>query len=155
MVHYNSDQTAAIPACDEGVAGIEVTAEEVTAEIEAMRAIGAALRQLPDQAARARVLRWAAERFAVDASAAEPLMASAAPMMTTSEGADRLRSSANDPTLAVESLYDLFPQLERDQPQPTGDHVPHQESIVREFVTDFQRLARDWQTAFGTPTTSA
>jgi hypothetical protein len=80
--------------------------DTLAAEIEAMAAIGRALADLPDAAARARVIRWAQERF--DPGGASRSAAPAA--------------EAADPTLEVESLADVFddsarPGADADKPR--------------------------------------
>ncbi|PYR43169.1 MAG: hypothetical protein DMF93_03875 [Acidobacteria bacterium] len=69
----------------------------LSAELDAMHAIGAALARVRDPQARLRVLRWAADRFDAQPAAAPappPSAAVAAPL--------------SDPTLAVETLHELF-----------------------------------------------
>src|SRR5215470_2262811 len=72
--------------------------DQVADEFDAISVIGEVLERLPDAAARARVLRWAAERFAIQttATAAAPVSVAAA-------------ANAFDPTLSVDGLQDLFP----------------------------------------------
>src|SRR5215510_9041711 len=63
-------------------------------ELDAISTIAQVLATLPDTAARVRVLRWAAERFEINA-----------PMTTTAAPAT---ASAVDQTLSVDGLQDLF-----------------------------------------------
>jgi hypothetical protein len=72
-------------------------ADYITDELEAISAISDVLASLPDSDARARVLRWAAERFEINASATAAPVAAAA------------TTSAIDQTLSVDGLQDLFP----------------------------------------------
>jgi hypothetical protein len=66
---------------------------DVTAELEAILAVGRALARLPDSDGRRRVLNWALERFAVEADAnVDVAVASAAP----------------DAAMIAEGLADLF-----------------------------------------------
>lgn len=157
-------------------------ADNMTDEIEAIRAVGRALAQLPDVASRVRVLRWAAERFEIDATlgaaaagfvhhaaqaneAADPMLsvdglqdlfkARVAPPVNDS--ADDLRlESTDDLTLETTSGLELESAAHlalETQPMPAPAE-PHFESTVHTFVSDFQRLALDWQTAFATPAAS-
>jgi hypothetical protein len=77
-------------------------ADNMTAEVEAIRIVGRALAKLPDDASRVRVLRWAAERFQIEAALA-PAAAPAAAIVnaTAVEGPDL--------TLSMDGLSDLFP----------------------------------------------
>jgi len=138
----------------------------MTDEVEAIRTVGRALAQLPDAAARVRVLRWAFERFQIDTS----VMVPAAVSQVVAENVKSL-----DPTLSMEGLHELFPvkrktgealppdddslTLESDaaagelvahvaQPIPHVEESPQAGSMLHSFVSDFQRLADDCQTVF-------
>jgi len=138
--------------------------DAVSAELEAMRVIGAALALVRDRQARARVLRWAAECF--EAQLAAPLVHAAAPLVQPA----REPVPAPDPTLAVETLHELFEQPESDDilqeifdvpalhaiaaaPEPArAARTPREEparldALVRGFAAEFQRLAIEWQSA--------
>ena len=134
-------------------------ADALSAELEAMHAIGAALARVRDPQARLRVLRWAADRFDAQPAAAPappPCAAVAAPL--------------SDPTLAVETLHELFETPASDDvlleifdvpamhaiaaaPEPAGaPRKPREEparldALVRGFAAEFQRLAIEWQRA--------
>jgi len=136
-------------------------ADDLSAELDAMRVIGAALSRVRDPQARARVLRWAAERFETPpAAAAAGLPPSAAPAL------------AEDPTLAVETLHDLFdapvdhdllcemlevPKAEAlhapaasdpaSAPRKPREEPARLDSLVRGFAAEFQRPAVEWQRA--------
>src|SRR3989442_15704881 len=69
-------------------------ADNMTDEVEAIRTIGRALAQLPDAAARVRVLRWAAERFQIETTVAVAVP-TASPVMAAN-------ASAVDPTLSID-----------------------------------------------------
>ena len=112
------------------------------AELAAMRAIADALDTLPDDAARARALGWAAEFFNLkDGGRA---LSHAAAHQTPLAGA----SPQSDPSLAVEDLSSFF---EREDVDPDQMAVTPSEpkagvrSMLQNFVADFQKLARDWQ----------
>ena len=77
---------------------VDPIADDVSAELDAMREVGAALARVRDPHARARVLRWAAERFHTPIAAAAAL--TAPPIATP--------ALVDDPTLAVEALHELF-----------------------------------------------
>ena len=135
------------------------TADGLSAELEAMHAIGAALARVRDPQARLRVLRWAADRFDAQPAAApapQPSAAVAAPL--------------SDPTLAVETLHELFETPASDDvlleifdvpamhaiaaaPEPaSAPRKPREEparldALVRGFAAEFQRLAIEWQRA--------
>jgi hypothetical protein len=143
-------------------------AANLTDEIEAIRVVGRAFAQLPDAASRARVLRWAAERFQIDTAvtpAAAPAAAPAAPVKAA-------KVNGPDLTLSMDGLHDLFPApknqahaqaLESDlltlEAKPVAELAPQVEettpvdsaesgSVLHNFVNDFQRLANDCQTLF-------
>ena len=112
-----------------------------------MAAIGRALDDLSDPAARQRVLKWAAERFAVE-GVVEP----AAPAAVAAAG--------SDPDLAVDSLNDMFvdgvEQFDDDLGEFAGPspvvHVAETkklplESVLKSFADDFRRLADEWNGA--------
>ena len=139
-------------------------------EVEAIRTVGHALAQLPDAATRARVLRWALERFHVDTTVA---VAVAVPQVV----AENVK--APDPTLSIEGLHELFPVKRKTgkalpmnddsltlesaaagggglvahvaPPIPPVEESPRADSMLQSFVTDFQRLANDCQTVFAAP----
>jgi hypothetical protein len=138
-------------------APFDPTTGPLSAELDAMRVIGAALARVRDPQARARVLRWAADCFDAQppAAPAPPPAAAIAP--------------ASDPTLAVETLHELFEPIAADdilheifdvpmhaiaaEPEPTiAPRRPREEparldALVRGFAAEFQRLAIDWQGA--------
>jgi hypothetical protein len=141
---------------------VDPIADDLSAELDAMRAIGAALARVHDPLARARVLRWAAERFQtppIAAAAALPLSPLAMPALV------------DDPTLGVETLHELFDAPVEDDlhemlelPKAVAPHAadasdsspaprkPREEparldALVRGFAAEFQRLAIEWQRA--------
>lgn len=110
--------------------------DALTAELEALAAIGHTLAGLPDAAARTRVLRWALERFSPDAGP-DPTPAPA-----------RAIASAPDPTLVVDSLEEMFEDRPAHAREPESPRATQPvESMVKRFVTDFQRLVVEWQGA--------
>jgi hypothetical protein len=124
----------------------------LTLELEAMAAIGLVLSDLPDPAARLRVLKWATERFAAELEAApQVLVADPAPVQDIS----------SDPALAVDSLDEMFVTVsdETDDdlgefaaPAPGGALAPTApqaplEVVIRSFAQDFQRFVEEWNGA--------
>jgi hypothetical protein len=125
---------------------------DLRAELVAMQAVAEAVALLP-AAARARVLRWTAERFAADGAHA-----------TMSTGADRAairpapaaltlvharQAAMNDPGLAVTGLETLFETEKMEEPgappeEPVATSEQPVASMISHFVADFQKLARDW-----------
>jgi len=139
--------------------------DNMTDEIEAIRAVGRALAQLPDAAARARVLRWAAERFQID-TAVTPAAAPTAPVKAAAvdrpdltlsmdgvhdlfpapRNQDQARAIESDLlTLEAEPIAELAPQVKETTPV---EIAPESGSMLHDFVNDFQRLANDCQTLF-------
>jgi len=112
-------------------------------ELEAMKAIAAALDGLPDAESRARVLGWAVERFAADGCG--PLVRRGDPSST---GMPR-----EDPQLAIPSADELYGVVDRDvvhcaivaSPRAPQREPGELHTLVREFVDDFQQFACDWQ----------
>ena len=125
--------------------------DSLMTELEAMALIARVLGTLPDDAARQRVLRWAAERTGVTVvtlSAAVEATASAAPVPVR-----------DDPTLKVDSLEDMFSMaapvdddltVAVDEPvaSPTADtaKLPVADAL-RSFAAEFQRFAEEWNGA--------
>jgi len=114
-----------------------------------MAAIGRALGDLTDPTARQRVLRWACERFAVDAVQA-PAALSAASAVAPSA----------DAHLAVDNLTDMFAaqsfaneddSLSVEPPPAVVETAKTEktslETAIRSFAADFQRFADDWNGA--------
>jgi hypothetical protein len=150
------------------------TASRVRTELAAMRAIAAALEGLPDDDARARVIRWASDLFGVrklaEAGSFDPAPANAP---DTPAGPDA--------SLAVSDLESFFEPTSRSRtphkefeddrdvgiegfespqevappqpPQPSGPvpvaaAAPRPKGVsskLQGFVSDFQKLARDWR----------
>ena len=118
-------------------------ADEVAAEVDAMGQVARALAALPDAQSRARVLRWAMDRYQVEAT---PIAAPAVHPPTPRTGLD--------PTLEVQSLDDLFPAARRAETDEENLSIaaparPAQgsgiESMIRGFAADFRRFAVEWQ----------
>ena len=130
--------------------------DSVAAEIEAMSQVARALGSLDDAKARARVLRWAIDRYQVDTMPpAAPATTLAAPAMVAPAMAAPIVAAGTDPTLEVESLSDLFSATSLDldaadlsvaDPQKPA-HGTGIESMIRGFAADFRRFAREWQGA--------
>lgn len=116
-------------------------------ELEAIAAIGRALANVPDPVARVRILRWAVDRFLPTESPVVSTGAAANGSASAARSAVSATSSAVDQTLAVESLGELFaPEVPAQAAlqQPAAGKQPV-ETLVRGFVSDFQRLVVEWQ----------
>ena len=111
-----------------------------------MAAIGRALGDLTDPAARQRVLRWACERFEVDAlqspAVGVPAISAVAPPA--------------DADLAVDSLTDMFAVQSSANDDDSLSLEPRAvvqtektslETAIRSFAADFQRFADEWNGA--------
>ena len=108
-------------------------------ELSAMHAIADAMMTLPDGEARIRVLRWAAEHFDADPapSVLQPEPASAA--AESHRGGDPLN---------LESIFDdgVEPSFITNTPRRRSASLPVT-TALHNFVSDFQKLAHDWQNA--------
>jgi len=162
--------------CDERAAVLidrrAIDTDNMTEEVEAIRAVGRALAQLPDAAARVRVMRWAAERFQIETTVAAVAVASASPVTTATvkppdptlsmDGVTELFPAPADPnrvkalaatslTLTAEPVAALAPHVEE---IPPVQETPQAGSMLHSFVSDFQRLANDCQSVFAAPVTA-
>jgi hypothetical protein len=143
-------------------AGQHAGPEEVTAELDAMQAVGHALSRLHDPSARARVLRWAVERFEMQ-------------FETTAGGnggmTARVPTCSIDQSVTLDGVHELFDapsaavrseilHLETIDPPPVHrnavqqPNIRHQaaepeplDSLMRGLASDFQRFAVEWQGA--------
>ena len=136
--------------------------EEVSAELDAMQAVGVALSHLQDPSARARVLRWATERFEIHVETpSEPVSVKPA----------RVATRPVDQSMTLEGVHEMFDapaasirpaslhleatdptHVSRDAAQPQNIHcdaaAPEPlDSLMRGLATDFQRFAVEWQRA--------
>lgn len=106
--------------------------DTLTDELDALTTIGRTLANLPDPAARLRVLRWAIARFQPETTSAQ-----------TATVLDR----RDDPGLAVESLAELFgPTTTAARDEPPDAPAPAPASQVRRLVKDVRRMVH-WQRA--------
>ena len=139
MVHYMTTlQQAAAPTTGRATTSDTIAPEDdIRMELAAMLAVGTAIGQLRERGARLRVLGWAMERFHCDAPNA-------------SKAASRPRAACQtDPSVAMDNFDGLFHEdgpaagVDRrsDQPEPELD------SLVEDFVVDFQRFASQVQGA--------
>jgi hypothetical protein len=131
--------------------------EDVTLELEVIHAVGCALARLPDADAQRRVIRWINDRFQPSAAAA--------PDHSDRPGPG---STVGDPNLVVDELAEFFEvpgagrkptfTMHRDAdaepmdaemvvPEKAGGPPTGIDSLVRGFVSDFQRMALEWQGA--------
>jgi hypothetical protein len=132
---------------------MEAASNSLNEELQAMAAIGQALDNLADPAVRQRVLRWAAERFALETAFA--------PGGPSAESVTAL-GPVNDPDLAVDSLHDMFvsephdldddlgefggPVLVEARLEPQISTLPI-ETVIRSFAADFRAFADEWNGA--------
>jgi hypothetical protein len=142
--------------------GLSAGPEEVSAELDAMQAVGHAISRLQDPRARARVLRWATERFEMQ-------------IETTSGGSGGTIASVPtcpiDQSVTLDGVHELFdapsasprseilhleaiepPPVHRDAAQqPNSRHDAGEpeplDSLMRGLASDFQRFAVEWQGA--------
>ena len=118
-------------------------------ELEAMAVIARVLGTLPDNAARQRVLRWAAERCGVTVVALSAAVEATASMAV-----------ADDPTLKVDSLEDMFAiavaadddlVVAVDEPRPAPPALDSAKlpvaDVLKSFAAEFQRFAEEWSGA--------
>ena len=125
---------------------MEQATNSLTSEMEAMAAIGRALGDLTDLAARQRVLRWACERFAADAApatAAAPAVACVATQPDADLEVDNLTEmfSANASATDDDSLS-LEPRAAVVEVEKSSV-----ETVLRSFAADFRAFADDWNGA--------
>ena len=118
---------------------------DVTLELDVLQAVGRALARLDDLDAQRRVICWINDRFQQGAAPIQPStdkQMSSARRGTGAPGADTL--------LGVEELSDFFERpgatqtMHREAEAESNQGV---DSLVRSFVTDFQRLALEWKGA--------
>jgi hypothetical protein len=122
-----------------------------------MQDIAVALSQL-DEVTRARVLHWAAERFpgaeasimpGAEASITPPALANAVTRLCPKSDAGKL----SDETLSVATLSDFFgPREPKVLTEPAtgtpGQSVP---GMLKDFIVEFQDIAREWNVACSHP----
>ena len=146
--------------------GLGAGPEEVSAELDAMQAVGLALSHLQDPRARARVLRWATERFEIHVTIhVEP------PPGVVGARTARVATRPIDQSMTLEGVHEMFdapaaslrpanlhleatepPHPSRDAVQPQNIHCEATDaepldSLMRGLATDFQRFAVEWQRA--------
>jgi hypothetical protein len=120
------------------------------AELSAMRDIALVLAEL-DEATRARVIKWASERFGQSSGVAAP----AHPNPIEADRADATTPIDPADALSVDTLDDLFDDAAGKTPRPSSLTVDDAldgpgESVVgmvHEFVTEFQEIVRQWNGA--------
>jgi hypothetical protein len=140
--------------------------EEVSAELDAMQAVGVALSHLHDPRARARVLRWATERFEIQVE----IHVETPPSPVVAKTA-RVATRPIDQSMTLEGVREMFeapaaalrpanlhlqaiepPHVSGDAAQPQDIHCEAADSepldsLMRGLATDFQRFAVEWQRA--------
>jgi len=146
--------------------GVPARPEEVSAELDAMQAVGLALCHLQDPKARARVLRWATERFEIHVeSHVEP------PPGPVGATTARVATRPIDQSMTLDGVHEMFdapvaslrpanlhldavepPRPSRDAVEPQQIHCEATDaepldSLMRGLATDFQRFAVEWQRA--------
>jgi hypothetical protein len=110
-----------------------------------MAVIGQALGELTDPAARQRVLRWAQERFAVEAvsDSVSAIAGTPAAAANADLGVDGLNEmftasvESEDDSLLLEPRPAVLAQAEKTSLETT----------IRSFAADFQRFADEWNGA--------
>ena len=126
-------------------------------ELAAMEGISDLLAELPDAAARTRVLRWVDAIFRQDTPAPAPVAAPTPLHMvrsvvfqeSTVDAPDDCSLTVGD--LDYLSVGDLDDWFDKDSVSPPDDRLPEPVSnqpvvsMIHGFVADFQKLARDWQ----------
>jgi hypothetical protein len=118
-------------------------------ELAAMEGISDLLAQLPDAAARKRVLHWVDAIFRQDAPA-PAAMPTPTPLHMVQPAVFRESTvdASEEDSLSVGDLEDWF---ESPRTPPPDDRLPEPAStqpvvsMIHGFVVDFQKLARDWQ----------
>ena len=120
----------------------EPKADDLGAEIAAMESVARAVSSLPE-AARERVLRWAVERYQLTALLPQAQAApNAATLASTPAPVSAVEQATADRDLTLDGA-ELFGQTHRSNPAtaPQGGV----ESLVHDFVSEFQRVAKEWQ----------
>ena len=115
--------------------------DSISDELESMRKIASVLDALRDEATRQRVLHWAIDRYGTSGVTVAP---------PAPEPAVVMRAATVDLNLAVEELGDLFEPSEKPAVPATRALPAPQagvESMIKDFVADFRRLALEWQGA--------
>jgi len=153
--------------------GLYAGAEEVRAELEAMQVVGRALSRLQDPRARARVLRWALERFEtqperpsgghreMSVPVAEPSIDSSVSVeglhelfdVPAAAAPESVHRDAIEPARAAEPVYAIEPafghrtaaQQQNSRREPAESEPL--DSLMRGLASDFQRFAVEWQRA--------
>ena len=125
-----------------------LSASDVATELAAMQQIAMALGDVRDVRIRLRVMRWAMERFLATAALQAATAAAPAPAAA---------GASVDTTLEVGDLQDFFvndtvgaddddcTQPAAEETQPAAEEPI--ESMLKNFVTDFQRIAAACQPA--------
>ena len=124
--------------------------DALQAELSAMQAIGVALGHL-DEPTRARVLQWAEQRFrACDALVSPPAPRDADTLMSASA----YPGTPVDEKLSVSALDDFFGPRNITAVTEPASEAPAQPvtGMLREFVVEFQNIAREWNVACNVPT---
>jgi hypothetical protein len=147
MVYYNNDwhvvqiPPPARPKRVPGDKGVKDVVSRADTELSAMQEIANALSTLPDGEARTRVLRWAAEHFDANVT---PSVVQAQQVQPTA-ALQALEGEA-DP-LNLDTIFDdgIAPTFHAQT--PLRHAKPPVVTALHNFVADFQKLARDWQSA--------
>lgn len=126
-----------------------VDAKALQTELSAMREIAVALSHL-DEPTRARVMRWAEERFRGGATVVLPPPALYA-VARTRPGADPPPNT--DEALSVSTLDDFFDPTVPKVSEERATEVPDQSvtGMLHDFVEEFQDVVREWNVACSVP----
>jgi hypothetical protein len=145
MVHYltagASKPAAGRPDRERGLA------DEARLELAAMHAISVALTSLPDSETRQRVIRWIVDRFRSGMVPREPQRPVTMAERSPSPGAERSPSPGKDGDLDLEGVEQFFDEEGRTTvpARTTGGPEKRLESLIRDFASDFQRFADEWE----------
>jgi hypothetical protein len=123
MVHYLADRQ--IQERHEPAPEPALPPANLGSELAAMQTIAVALSALASDEDRARVLRWASERFGAP-QAVRPT--------------SPVRERAND----IDGLDDLFERRDDDSLSLELTDRSPLPAMMKDLVADFQRLAREW-----------
>lgn len=113
--------------------------DPISAELDAMRVVAAAIARLDDPESRRRVLRWIGERFDASQPGAQPPDAAHA-----HAPAVQGHSEPADAALSIDGV-DLMFEAEREGVRIEGAEPRSIQAMVSGFIADFQRLAIEWQ----------
>ena len=121
---------------------MEQVKDPLTKELEAMAVVGRVLGDLNDPSVRARVLRWAAERFGAESAIQQQVIA--VPNVAA--------SSVVDPDLSIDSLTEIFdappaPAAAALEDDAVLEKKQPIDKVLRSFADEFRAFADEWNGA--------